>query len=122
MKITVDRKMTDSWMMERTKEQAKAFKEGYTDGDLLRMFREAIDDAALGYNYDIIRCNLSAFPGGTHETDETHYAVEMLLEGFDEYIRIRFYISQSGDVDTRTIRNYGLEPTCMYEIKRFKLA
>lgn len=126
MKITMDKDMTESYMIERTKQQMKEFKEIYTDGDLLRMFRDAIDDCGLGYNYEIIRCNLRAFPGGWQETDETHYCVEMTLEGWKEFVKLRFYISQSGAVDTRTdIPVHGLgtiEYMTMYEIKHYVAA
>ena len=126
MKIAMDRDMTESYLVDRTKMQMKEFKEIYTDGDLLRMFREAINESSLGFNYEIIRCNLRAFPGGWQETDETHYCVEMLLEGWKEFIKLHFYISQSGEVDTRTdMPVYGLGTTehmSMYDIKRYKEA
>ena len=103
MKITIDKTYTEKHMMERTKEQAKEFKEMYTDNDLLRMFREAIDMENELYNLDIIRCNLSAFPGGSMETDENHYHVEMLCEEYDGFYKLSFYINQSGEIDTRDI-------------------
>ena len=123
MKITIDRDMTEAYLVDRTKAQMKEFKEIYTDGDLLRMFREAINCTELGYNFDIIRCNLRAFPGGWAESDETHYCVEMLLEGFKEFYKVYFYITQSGEVDTRKdmpVRySGGVEYMSMYGIKRY---
>ena len=103
MKIKIDKTYTEEYMMERTKEQAKEFKEMFTDGDLLWMFREAVDMEDELYGLDIIRCNLSAFPGGTMETDENHYHVEMLCEGFKVFYKLSFYISQSAEIDTRDI-------------------
>ena len=100
MKITMDRAMTEDCMIERTKNQMKEFKEIYTDNDLLRIFRDATKTEDLSLNYKIIRCNLSAFPGGYFETDETHYMVDMLLEGFREFVKLHFFISQSGEVNT----------------------
>ena len=44
MKITMDKKLTEDYMIQRTKDQMKEFKAIYTDGDLLRMFQDAIDD------------------------------------------------------------------------------
>ena len=41
MKITIDRHYTEDYMMARTKEQSKEFKEIYTENDLLRMFEQA---------------------------------------------------------------------------------
>lgn len=119
MKITMDKSFTESNRVERTKAQMKEFKEMYTDVDLLRMFREAIGDSSLGFNYAILRCNLRAFPGGYSETDETHYNVEMLLEGFREFIKLTFYISQSGVLDVRP-RWVCKEWMNMYEIRRYR--
>lgn len=120
MRITIDKHFTTMDMIPRTKEQIKEFKEIYTDGDLLRMFRDATNTWDRGWADTIIRCNLEAFPGGTMETDETHYSVDILLEGFRRFTKIHFYISQSGVVDSRevwdgdkympmwTIESYGL--------------
>lgn len=119
MKITMDKSFTGPNRVARTKAQMKEFKEMYTDGDLLRMFREAIGDSSLGFNYDIIRCNLRAFPGGYNETDETHYCVEMLLEGFREFVKLYFYISQSGAVNVKSVW-VGNEWINMYDIRRFR--
>ena len=41
MKITIEKRLTTLDKLERTKQQAKEFKAMYTDGDLLRMFRDA---------------------------------------------------------------------------------
>lgn len=118
MKITINKEYTEKYMMERTKEQAKEFKEAFTDGDLLRMFREAVGMESELWNLDIIRCNLSAFPGGTMETDENHYCVEMLCEGNDVFYKLRFYISQSAEIDTRDIwMNDHLDK--MYSMKKY---
>lgn len=125
MKITMDKDMTESYMIERTKTQMKEFKEIYTDNDLLRMFREAIKDAGLGgTNPEILRCNLRAFPGGYNETDETHYCVEMLLESWKEFTKVVFYITQSGDIDVeRRWVNYGGhgEWMDMFTVEHYKL-
>ena len=121
MKITFDKTYTDKYMMERTKEQAKEFKEMFTDGDLLRMFREAVDMESDLYNLDIIRCNLSAFPGGTMDTNENHYHVEMLCEGFEQFYKLSFYISQSAEIDTRGIWMHD-HWTKMYTVSKYVAA
>ena len=121
MKITIDKRLTTIDKAERTKAQAKEFKEIYTDGDLLRMFRDAVDGWQYGYSDEIIRCNLEAFPGGTMETDENHYSVEILLEGFRLFTKIHFYISQSGDIDTRYILD-GDKWMKMWQVEEYKLA
>lgn len=122
MKITIDKTFTESYMMPRTKEQAKEFKEAYTDGDLLRMFRDAYEadtgEVSEIWNPDIIRCNLEAFPGGYQETDENHYSVDMLLEGFGVFYKVHFYISQSCVVNTRNIwmQDHYIK---MYQVQKY---
>lgn len=120
MKITINKKFTEAEMMERTQSQSKEFKAMYTDADLLRMFREATG-CQQGYTDEIIRCNLSAFPGGAYETDETHYEVDILLEGYKSFTKIHFYISQSLEIDTRDIWMCG-KARKMYEVKEYKAA
>ena len=120
MKISIDKKFTTLDKLERTKQQAKEFKEIYTDGDLLRMFRDAVDGWHYGYSDEIIRCNLSAFPGGTMETDENHYSVEILLEGFKQFTKIHFYISQSGEVDTREVWNCNGGTMKMWDVEVYR--
>lgn len=119
MKITMDKDLTEKWMIDRTKEQMKEFKEAYTDNDLLRIFRDAINDDTLYHNYDIIRCNLRAFPGGWRETDETHYCVDMLLETYKEFVKLYFYIDQSLNVTTRKWENISHEWVKMYDVKHY---
>lgn len=100
MKITIDRKYTELDKMGRTKEQVKDFKEIYTENDLLRMFEDATGEN-FGFVEEIIYCRLSAFPGGLAETDETHYSVDMLIDTYRSMYKIHFYITQSGEIDTR---------------------
>jgi len=122
MKIKINREYTTLDMVERTKAQMKEFKETYTDADLVRMFREAIGENNNNRLHDeILRCELSAFPGGTAEKDETHYSVDILLEGFRRFTKIHFYINQSAEIDTRVIRTYG-EPQKMWDIEEYNLA
>lgn len=122
MKITIEKRLTTLDKLERTKQQAKEFKAMYTDGDLLRMFRDAVDGWEYGYSDEIIRCSLEAFPGGTMETDENHYSVDMVLEGFKRFTKIHFYISQSGEVDVREVWNGNDGLMKMYSIEEYKAA
>ena len=119
MKITIDKKFTTLEMVERTKEQAKEFKEMYTDGDLLRIFMDTFDND-IEVNPEIVRCELSAFPGGTMETDENHYSVNILLEGWRRFWKLHFYISQSGEVDTREVWD-GDKMVKMWDIEEYRL-
>ena len=102
MTIKVDTRYTPADKMARTMEQKKEFKEIYTDNDLLRMFSEATGET-FGFVEETHYCRLSAFPGGTMETDETHYSVDMMIEAWKVIYKIHFYISQSGEVDTRRV-------------------
>lgn len=122
MKITIEKRLTTVDKLERTKQQMKEFKAIYTDGDLLRMFRDAVDGWEYGYSDEIVYCKLEAFPGGTMETDETHYSVDMLLEGYDTMTKLHFYISQSGEIDTRVVPNYTGGTMKMWDVKEFKAA
>ena len=120
MKITIDKHFTTLDKVDRTKEQMKEFKAMYTDGDLLRMFSETVDNWDLGFGQDIIYCNLEAFPGGSAETDETHYHVEMLTEKYNGYNKISFYISQSGEIDTRPHSDYQGGTFTLYSVKHYE--
>ena len=121
MKIAIDRKYTEASKMERTKEQIKEFKEIYTEDDLLRMFTEATGQIT-GFVEEIIYCRLSAFPGGTQETDETHYSVDMLVDTFKAMYKIHFYISQSGEVDVREIPAAPGEKMKMWQFTKYTAA
>ena len=122
MRITIEKTFTTLDKVERTKQQMKEFKEMFTDGDLLRMFRDATNAWEYGYCDKIIRCDLEAFPGGTMETDENHYSVEILLEGFRRFTKVHFYISQSAVVDTREVPDGNGGLMKMYSIEQYKLA
>lgn len=116
MTIVMNKEYTTIAKAERTRRQMKEFREMYTDGDLLRMFRDATDTWQYGYSDEILYCKLSAFPGGTQETDETHYSVDMLLEGFQRYTKIHFYISQSCEIDLRLV------PIPMWSIETYSIS
>ena len=60
MKITIEKRLTTVDKLERTKQQMKEFKAIYTDGDLLRMFRDAVDGWEYGYSDEIVYCKLEA--------------------------------------------------------------
>lgn len=123
MKITLNKEYTEKYMEARTREQMKEFKQMFTDNDLFCMFDAAIGDAAdLSYNPDIIRCDLSAYPGGTMQTDETHYFVDMLLKGFDEFITVHFCMSQSGEITLKAWDIFSREYVNLWEVKHYKLS
>lgn len=110
MKFTIDNKLVLAYNRDIVKAQIAEFKACYTDGDLLRMFEEATDN---WFNYnEIVYTKLDAFTGDYDDDSKSvnHYAVEMLLESYDKFIKINFYISQSGEVNTdwlKAIDNNG---------------
>ena len=117
MKITIDKKYTTLDKLERTKQQIKEFKEMLTDNDLLSMFGNAIDEYFMG---DIVYCNLSAYPGGTDETDETHYSVDILLDGYNTMTKIHFYISQSGEIRKTVYDKWDHKEINLWSVKTYK--
>lgn len=128
IKVTIDRDYVRPWQMDRTKEQAAEMREMWTPGDLLRMFREALEDAGetedahrLDYG-EIIRAEASAFAGGTQEENTTHYSVTLLIEGFRRFTVAHFYITHTGNVDTRRLYMYGEgTPRKMWDVDVYTL-
>ena len=117
--IKIDRRLTEDFMVARTREQAVAFRRMYCNYDILRMFLSAVD-REIGWVEEIHYCHLTAFPGGTHETDETHYRVDMMAESANIIYKIYFYISQSGEVDTREIDVAPGIKRKMWDIREYK--
>ena len=127
-KVKLDRDFIMPWQMERTKEQAAEFRVMWTPGDLLRMFRDAMRDSGNDADADrtesatIIRAEASAFGNGTQEEDTTHYRVELLMEGFRRYVKVAFYITHTGHIDTRRLYMYGEgTPRKMWDVEVYTL-
>ena len=121
MKIVIDRKYTEDCKLARTKAQIKEFKEIYTENDLVRMFQGATGET-LPFIEEIVYCRMEAFSGGTAETDETHYSVDMMLDTFSAVYKIHFYITQSGEIDTRRLPIYNGEMMQMWQVKKYTAA
>lgn len=100
MKITVDKEFTNGYEMAQVKEDIKEFKARYTDGDVLNAMRSQTDFWG-GYGEDIIKAEAKAFPAGWDFQNKTLFAVEMLIDGYNEMYKIRFYIDMDLNVDTR---------------------
>lgn len=127
-KVKIDKDLVRPWQMDRTKEHASEFRVMWTPGDLLRMFRDAMRDSGNSADADateyttIIRAEASAFAGGTQEEDTTHYSVDLLLEGFRRYVKVHFYITHTGNVDTRRLYMYGEgTPRKMWDVETYTL-
>lgn len=115
MKIRLNKEYTETWMIEAMKEAMKDFKAMYTDGDLKRAFEDAtgID---TGYSADIIRCNVEAFDAGYAFNHRPSFMVDMLMEEYDKFTKIHFYVDADLNVDTRTLED-GKK---MYSVKKYK--
>lgn len=120
MKITIKKEFTTLDKLERTKEQIKEFKEAFTERDLLGLFMEATN-TEIGVVDEVVYCRAEAFPGGAQETDETHYSFDMMLDCYKSIYKIHFYITQSAEVDTRTIWCCG-KPLPMFNVEKFTVA
>lgn len=110
MKITMDKSLTPVAQVKELRNAMKDFKARYTDGDLKRVFLDALCEInedrtreAQGAIYcaDILRCDVSAFP--TYQTIwiGAEYCVEMVLENCNKFVFIRFYVNHDLKVDTR---------------------
>ena len=126
MKIRIDYEMTSCAKLERTKAHAKEFKAMFTDKDLCALFIEALYAEFGDRVYqemdlygDILRCELTAFPGGTLETDTTHYRVEMILCGYD-MTKISFYIDQNGTINLWAWNHFERKHMALYTVETFK--
>ena len=109
MKIKIDKKYTADYQIDRVKEAIKSFKEVFTENDLLAMFRSEFDWHD-NWCCEIVNCEIRAFDAGTFYNNETTFAIEMLLEGFSEVDKIRFYYTTGFGVniakDMHTIKVY----------------
>lgn len=109
MKIRMDKRYTDKIFEIRVKEDMAEFKVRYTDGDLLRAFMDAMDEYRCGFG-NIVYCNVDAYDSGWAFGNVTHFTVEMLVEGFNDIYKLRFYCDM--DLEVRTD---------LSEIREFKL-
>lgn len=115
MRIRINRAYTEAWMVETIKDAMKDFKAMYTDGDLKRAFEDATG-IKTGYNADIIRCNVEAFDAGYVFGHKPSFAVDMLMEKYDGFTKIHFYVDADLNVDTRTLK----DGTKLYSVQEYK--
>lgn len=114
MKITIDRQYTEDYQLPAVKEDIKAFKEMYTEGDLLRAFENQTGEDI--YVEEIVRTKIEAFDSGWAFDHKTAFQVEMVVDAVMEMVKVRFYTDMELNVDTREIA----EGVLMYDCRRFK--
>ena len=129
MKMSIYKELTAKYEEDTVREDMKEFKESYTDGDLLRMFQDALDARGIPSPYMnsayITACNIKAFPAGTDFADEygrqpTHYEVKMTIDdGCLEIDKIRFYTDNELNIDL-FVTAFG-ETHRMYSLDRYTL-
>lgn len=117
MKITVNKNYTTLEQAAKVKEDIKAFKEMYSERDLLNAFKNQADrNEWFG---DIIKAEAEAFPGGWAYNDETQFCITMVTEGYNKFYKIRFYIDMAMNVNTDDL--YRSPGTKMYTVETYKL-
>lgn len=129
MEITINKEYTEKHEIPHVKEEIENFKICYTDGDILRAFEAALDEAGIDYPYmnssDIVSCELKAFPGGTYYEDEngiqpTHYSVNITVDNkYIEIDKLHFYTDNALNIRL-TACSFG-ETINMYHIERYVL-
>ena len=94
----------------KVKEELKEFKSRYTDTDLRSFAEDAICDKyqkLTGKDYpwghDIIRADVTAF--GYDSTYGTYFRVDLLLDGYSEICRLRYYTNLNLEIDTEAKLN-----------------
>lgn len=121
MKITINKEYTTLAQADKVRRDIREFRGMYTDGDLLRAFRDATD-LDIAWNHDILSAFVEAFPAGSLFGDKTSFCVEMITHGFREFCEIRFYCDMNLEVDTRDLTDYRGISTGekMYSVRVYK--
>lgn len=102
MKITLNKKYTEDYLVERVKEDAREFAEAFTLNDLLREFEEQANFVP-GINPEIVKYKIEAMDAGWAFGNKTTFSVDMMLDDFRTIWKIHFYIDKELNVDTRVL-------------------
>lgn len=100
MKITIDKDLTCISQAEKVKEDMKAFKEAFTDGDLKMAVCDLFDGKL--YGSAVLSANVKAFPSGWFFGDETHFCVELVCADWRKFYKVRYYTDLSLSVHETT--------------------
>lgn len=116
--IKINKEFTEKWTIEQVKADAKEFQNSTTYEDIMCAFRSQTN---WNDRYDsIVKIDIDAMDAGSFYGNKTIFCVEALLESFDTYYKVRFYIDMDMNVDTRTVAN-GADID-MYNVRKFVLA
>lgn len=117
MKITIDKNYVEDYQMSRVKEDVEDFKASWKEKDLLEAFTEQTE-LYVGYGVEILKTKIEAMDSGWATGNRTVFKVEMVLDDNNRMHKIRFYIDNTLEVDTRVLYN-GMK---MYTIRTFEEA
>ena len=103
MKMTIDGMQITLNNVKYVKEDMKEFKKRYTDRDIvcladeqLRNKYEQLTQEPYPYTHDAIDVKVDAF---AHDYQGTHFRIELLLDGWDEFGKITFYTNLNMEID-----------------------
>ena len=125
MKMTIDGTQITMNAVKHVKEDMKEFKSRYTDRDIvchaddqIRSVYERLTQEAYPYTHDVVGIKVEAV---YHDYQGTHFRVEMLLDGWDEFDKITFYADLDMNIDTEghwSMFNNRYEYT--FNVRRYK--
>lgn len=125
MKIKLDEHFTRLDQVKRTREHMSEFKRTATPEELIDALRLELDrDGQHGYSLtehnEILKCEISAYPGGSMEEDTTHYHVQILAGWrYDRFVRFDFCISHTWNIRLRAWDNLSSGWMDLYHITRY---
>ena len=113
MKITLDKDLIYASKIPTFREKVKQFKAAYTDGDLLRMYKDSFQAHYIS-DTDILKCEVSAYQSNSW-SDTMNLYVEMVIDELIAITRIKFFVREDddglfscheGDADLATYKSY----------------
>lgn len=116
MKMILCKDYVESYQIERVKADMKEFKARYTEGDLIRFFRDTVEYYD-GYNAEVIKAEIEAMDSGYALGNKTTFWCHMILNNCLNMYRFDFWMDMDGTIDTRTLAGNRK----MYKIQKFEL-
>ena len=122
--------MIPDWVMPEVKECVLQFKGALTENDLLRNFRDAIEEEETLlsdnlYNAGVVSASAEAFYAGDSFYDPSDkwtaasFKVEIIAEAHSTFYKLHFYCNTFGNVDVRRLSYDGGR---MYRVIQYVLA
>lgn len=101
MKITIKKEYTSKEFEAMIKAAIKEFKKAYTEDDLVREFDRQTETETPHWNYEVIKCNIEAFPSGNYYGNTPEFCVDMVLEMYEKFVKLHFYCDLGLELDLR---------------------